>query len=306
MGTPDFAVPSLERLIFGSHMVAAVVTAPDKPSGRGLKLRPSPVKRCAESHSLPIIQPAQLNDPEFILALQQYNADLYVVVGFRILPPEIFTLPPKGTINLHASLLPKFRGAAPINWAIINGETTTGVTTFFIDKKVDTGTIIGQKSVSIGPDETAGELHDKLAQDGALLMEETVNLIAENRANPQQQKGEVTRAPKIDKQLCEIQWEKSAQKVHNLIRGLSPYPGAFTYLENQILKIYRASVIRPHSQNRSPGEIVNVSAKNGEIDIATGDGIVRLLEIQREGKKRMTAAEFLLGHSLMTGAVLGK
>ncbi|MBC7185702.1 MAG: methionyl-tRNA formyltransferase [Calditrichaeota bacterium] len=305
-GTPEFAVPSLEALQQSRHRVIAVVTTPDRERGRGLSLQPSQVKLCASRHQLPVLQPEVLSDPLFLAELRRCAADLFVVVAFRILPPEVFTMPAKGTVNLHASLLPKYRGAAPINWAIINGERETGVTTFFIEEKVDTGAIILQRQLPIGPEETAGQLHDRLALAGAELLVETVDLIAEGKAVPKPQQGEASRAPKIVREMCEIDWRKTAVQVHNLVRGLCPFPGAFTYLEGKLLKVYRTQVLKPYGHGKRPGQIARVDRKGGVIHVATGEGVLALLEVQPEGKRRMTTEEFLQGHNVQAGTILGK
>lgn len=305
-GTPEFAVPSLEALHQSRHRVVAVVTTPDRQRGRGLNVQPSQVKLCAIRHQLPVLQPEELTDPTFLAELRRHAADLFVVVAFRILPPEVFTMQPRGTINLHASLLPKYRGAAPINWAIINGERETGVTTFFIEEKVDTGAILCQRQVPIGPDETAGQLHDRLALVGAELLVETVDGIAEGRLVGVPQQGEPSRAPKIVREMCEIDWRKPAVQIHNLVRGLCPFPGAFTYLERKILKLYRTQVVKPYGHGKRPGQVARVDRKGGILQVATGEGVLGLIELQPEGKRRMTAEEFLQGHLLQPGTILGK
>ena len=301
MGTPEFAVPSLTSIYESGHEVVGVVTAQDKPVGRGLKIKPSPVKQKALKFNLPLFQPIDLEDPEFIQGIQELNPDFFVVVAFRILPPEVFELPPKGTINLHSSLLPKYRGAAPINWAIINGEKETGVTTIMIQQKVDAGDIILQKEVQIGEDETAGELHDKLANLGAELLLESLNLIATGNAFPKIQTGDVTKAPKLTKELGLINWQTPNQQIRNLIRGLNPYPGAYTFLNGKLLKLFRAQLIKNSSTSNPPGEIVSVDPKNGLIEIATGLGNLQVTELQPGGKRRMTAAEYLKGYKIQVG-----
>ncbi|MFQ5863927.1 MAG: methionyl-tRNA formyltransferase [bacterium] len=301
MGTPEFAVPSLKILMESSHELVGVVTAPDKPVGRGLRIHPTPIKKAAAEFNIPILQPTELKDSEFINKIRNLDAHLFVVVAFRILPPEVFKLPPKGTINLHASLLPKYRGAAPINWAIINGETQTGVTTIYIQEKVDAGDIILQTAVEIGEEETAGELHDKLADLGAKLLLETVDLIDQNKAPRTYQTGEVTRAPKISKDLGHIEWDRPASEIRNLIRGLSPSPGAYSILDGKVLKIFRTKVCDKSELSGAPGEIVAVNSKLGSIEVATGSGNLEILELQLEGKRRMLANEFLRGHVLKAG-----
>ncbi len=303
MGTPEFAIPSLERLINSHHQVLAVVTGPDKPVGRGLKLAPTPVKVVAERHGIRVLTPEKLSDDTFIAELKQIPAELYVVVAFRILPVAVFTIPNQGAINLHASLLPKYRGAAPINWAIINGETETGVTTFFIEQQVDTGHWILQRRVPIAPDETAGELHDRLSEIGAELLLETVNLIEAGQAPRHPQQGEVTRAPKITREMCHIDWGKDSIAIYNLIRGLSPLPRAFTYYQHQEIKICRAHVVSPDASHQAtPGQIIAINQDS--IEVATGRGVLAIRELQPENKRRMTTAEYLRGHRLIIGEVL--
>ncbi|MFQ5640298.1 MAG: methionyl-tRNA formyltransferase [bacterium] len=305
MGTPDFAVPSLNILQNSQHQIVGVVTATDKPVGRGLKLRPSAVKENALKYDLPVLQPRHFEDSDFIRALQNLNADLFVVVAFRILPPSVFTLPKMGTMNLHASLLPKYRGAAPINWVIINGETETGLTTFFIQEKVDTGDMLLQKSIPIGDDETAGDLHDRLADLGAQLVLETVNRIESGTVKPLKQFGKVSKAPKLTKELCEINWAKESQDIRNLIRGLSPHPGAFTTLRGKIFKIFRSGLSAVSHTHGKPGEILDIDSKKSTFTVAARTGSLEILEIQLEGKRRMTTGEFLRGYDLTAGERLG-
>ena len=301
MGTPEFAVPSLTLIYESAHELVGVVTAPDKPVGRGLKIKPSPIKQKALEFDLQLFQPIDLKDSEFSPEIRKLNPDLFVVVAFRILPPEVFELPPQGTINLHSSLLPKYRGAAPINWAIINGEKETGVTTIMIQQKVDTGDIILQKKVQIGDDETAGELHDKLANLGAELLLESINLIAAGNASPKIQTGTGTKAPKLTKELGLINWDEPSGQIRNLIRGLNPYPGAYTFLNSKLIKLFRAQLIENSNSDHRPGEITGVDPRNGLIQIATGSGNLQVTELQPEGKRRMTAAEYLKGYQLKVG-----
>lgn len=298
MGTPEFAVPSLDILIQNGFDVVAVVTSPDKPAGRGLKVRESAVKKYALAHNLPVLQPLKLKDPEFISQLESFHADLQVVVAFRMLPEVVWNMPPLGTINLHASLLPQYRGAAPINWAIINGETETGVTTFKLQHEIDTGQIIYQKKVSILPNETAGELHDKLMTAGAELLLKTVQGIASGQAtfipqsilyDPLQP---VRYAPKIFKEDCKIDWAKDVDQVYDLIRGLSPYPAAWTKLNGKTLKLFKS---RKEYANDLPEPGTAVTDHKTYFRIACKGGWLYLLEIQPEGKKRMTIEDFLRG-----------
>lgn len=303
MGTPAFAVSSLEILCDAGYDLAAVVTAPDKPAGRGLVTRFSAVKQFAQKHHLSLLQPFSLKDENFIKALADLQADLFVVVAFRMLPEAVWSLPAKGTINLHASLLPQYRGAAPINWAIINGEHNTGVTTFLIDREIDTGKILMQHEVPIGFSETAGELHDQLMKKGAELLLETVDAIRNSNIKPidQQQllsENQVLRkAPKFTKEDCRINWSENTTRVYNLIRGLSPYPAAFTSLLSPEggavpLKIYSA-IPSTKAIHCKPGDII--TEENKRMYVATGDGFIELLEIQLAGKSRMKVSDFLNG-----------
>jgi methionyl-tRNA formyltransferase len=294
MGTPDFAVASLSALIDAGFHVVAVVTAADKPAGRGQKLQESAVKRYAEEQGIPVLQPLKLKDPAFLEELRAFHADLQVVVAFRMLPELVWNMPAKGTINLHASLLPNYRGAAPINHAIINGESSSGVTTFFLKHEIDTGDVIFSESVQIDPDETAGTLHDKLMIVGAELLIKTVKAIEDNNYTEQPQiQSEVLRhAPKIFKEFCEINWNKPAQEIYNLIRGLSPYPTAFTRLQDKTLKVFKAQLI-PGETNVAPGS--HETDGKTYLQFAAQDGWLRLTDIQFEGKKRMQTDEFLRG-----------
>ena len=294
MGTPDFAVASLDALLQADFDIVAVITAPDKPAGRGQKLNESAVKKYAVEKNIPVLQPEKLKAPEFIEELKSYQADLQVVVAFRMLPEIVWNMPPKGTINLHGSLLPQYRGAAPINHAIINGEKESGVTTFFLTHEIDTGNIIFSDTVPISDDETAGDLHDKLMITGAKLLVKTVGAIAEGNFTEQPQPAaEVLKhAPKIFKDDCKIDWNNTAQQVHNLIRGLSPYPTAFTLLNDKVLKIFKAAI-----EAKEPGIAAGGFLTDGKtyLKFATKDGFIKLLDIQYEGKKRMLIEDFLRG-----------
>ncbi len=298
MGTPEFAVGALSTLINNNKEVVAVVTVPDKPAGRGLKLKESAVRQYALSQHLPVLQPVSLKDPAFIEELKTYTANLFVVVAFRKLPDEVWSLPEFGTFNLHASLLPDYRGAAPINHAVINGESITGVTTFFLNSEIDTGRIILNRSLEIGPDETAGELHDRLMVTGAELTLETVNAIesgnftlTEQPMNVHPLKG----APRIFRKDCQINWNEPALKVHNLIRGLSPYPGAFSSMHTTNgtieVKIIR-SVISSFEAILLPGESV---IRDNRLYIACAGGFIEILQLQPAGKRAMETADFLRG-----------
>ncbi len=292
MGTPDFAVPSLENIFQSQHQIIAVVTPPDKQSGRGLHVSACAVKKAAEKSDIPIAQPENLLDPEFVRWLNSAKPDLLVVVAFQILPPEIFTIPTKGTVNLHASLLPAYRGAAPIQRAIMNGEKETGVTSFFIEEKVDTGKILLQNKVQIGDNETFGELHNKLSQIGANLLRKTIDGIAANQITPKFQDASLaSRAPKIKPKTCRIRWEKSAMEIHNKIRGLSPIPATFTFWGDKRIKIFRAQMAE-NSEKLSQGEW---KIDNERWFVGCGDGAIEILEVQIEGKKRMTANHAVRG-----------
>lgn len=296
MGTPDFAVPSLRALVDAGFPVVAVVTAPDKPSGRGLKLQATPVKMTAEALGIPVLQPLKLKDPEFLAALSALNADLQVVVAFRMLPEVVWNMPPKGTINLHASLLPDYRGAAPINHAIMQGETITGATTFFLQHAIDTGDIIDSIQVPITPDDNAGTLHDTLMMEGAALVVKTVTAIESGTYTTKPQSGTSNKlAPKIFREDCRINWQQDAEHIHNFIRGLSPYPGAFTDVTGVQWKILAAKPITAqHSLHPGAVETDNKTY----LHIASTDGFISVLSIQAEGKKRMEIGEFLRGNRI--------
>ncbi len=301
MGTPDFARESLKKLLESSHDVLAVVTVPDKPKGRGLKLKPSPVKEFALEHHLPVLQPVSLKEPEFIENLKNWQVDTFVVVAFRILPREVFTIPPKGTINLHASLLPKYRGAAPINWAIINGETETGVTTILINERVDQGHILLQERVPIEPDTTAGILHDRLAKVGAHLLVNTLDRLQAGDITPKKQdENLVSKAPKITKEMCHLNFNQPAQQVHNWIRGLSPSPGAYAYWNGRLLKLFRSHPVNVnYAPQAEPGTVVKVM--NNAFSVRCAQGIVDIYEVQLQGKKKMPVQAFLNGQPLKEG-----
>ncbi len=304
MGTPQFAVPSLKKLLESKHSIEGVVTVPDKPQGRGQKLSESPVKIFAIGLGLKVLTPENLNDENFIRSLKEMNPDLIAVVAFRILPEEVFSLPPQGTINLHASLLPKYRGAAPINWAIINGETKTGITTFYIRKKVDTGDMILQREIAIGPDETFGELHERMANLGAEMLVETIDMAERGEVQLLKQDDSLaTRAPKITPEHCRIDWSKKAREITNLIRGLSPTPGAYTIFRGRSLKVLRAEAIGETVHPENFGEAVEPD-KPESVRIRTGCGFLNLLEVQPESKKKMSAEEFQRGYRVKPGEKL--
>ncbi|MBC3542094.1 methionyl-tRNA formyltransferase [Rufibacter sediminis] len=296
MGTPDFAVPALQALVENNWNVVAVVTAPDKPAGRGLKLVHSPVKEVALQHNLPILQPTNLKDPAFQEELRSYNASLQVIVAFRMLPEAVWNMPQLGSLNIHASLLPHYRGAAPINWALIHGDKETGVTSFFLQHEIDTGDIILQKKVAIAEEDTFGTLYEKLKHAGADLLLETVAAIVEDRVQPypQPQPEEPLRmAPKIFKQTCQIDWEQPAQQIHNFIRGLSPYPAAWTILEDKQFKVFSGQILENGSKTE-PGTYTTDGKTY--LHITCGNGTAYAIEeLQMEGKKRMNIQDFLRG-----------
>jgi len=296
MGTPDFAVPSLQILHEAGYEIVGVVTAPDRPSGRGQKLRPSPVKVYAESHQLPLFQPLKLRDPEFVQAISDLQADLAVVVAFRMLPEMIWSLPKLGTFNLHSSLLPDYRGAAPINWVLMNGETRTGVTTFMIDRKIDTGEILLAEEVEIPDAWTAGELHDHLMEKGAGLVLKTAQGLQAGKLQPAAQNDALSLnpAPKIFKEDCRIDWGLSVEKIYHFVRGLSPYPTAWTQLAGKVMKIYRAQR-ESRGETGEPGQLI-VDASKGYLAVATADGWLRIEELQLQGKRRMGVGDFLRGY----------
>lgn len=298
MGTPEFAVASLDALLQAGFNVVAVITAPDKPAGRGMKLTESAVKQYAVAHNLPVLQPEKLKAPEFIAALQALQADLQVVVAFRMLPEIVWNMPPMGTINVHGSLLPQYRGAAPINWAVINGEKTTGVTTFKLQHAIDTGNILLQASMPINDNETAGEVHDRMKNLGAELLVKTVTGLVDGSIHEQPQptdEGQLKHAPKIFTETCQINWNHSAESIHNQIRGLSPFPGAFTQLHGKMLKVFESS-FSTEAHHQAPGSID--SDGKTYIRYAAIDGWVNILTLQLEGKKRMAVADFLRGYRM--------
>jgi methionyl-tRNA formyltransferase len=296
MGTPDFAVASLDALIKNGNNIVAVITAPDKPAGRGQKINESAVKKYAVEQNLKVLQPEKLKNPEFLAELKSLNADLQVVVAFRMLPEVVWNMPKKGTINLHASLLPQYRGAAPINWAIINGEKESGVTTFFLKHEIDTGDILFKEKVSITDEMSAGNLHDELMQVGAGLLVKTVNAIAENNYKeiPQQnsETSDLKHAPKIFKEDCLINWQQNNEDTFNKIRGLSPYPTAYTTFLDKTLKIYTVK-----KEDVKPEIGIGEFLSDGKtfLKFATTDGYISILDLQLEGKKRMLIEDFLRG-----------
>lgn len=296
MGTPAFAVASLKHLVENGKEIVGVITAADKPAGRGRKLQQSAVKEYAVSKNLTILQPTNLKNEAFLSELKALQADLFFVVAFRMLPAVVFEMPPKGTINLHASLLPQYRGAAPINWAIIKGETETGVSTFFIEQQIDTGKVIAQKKVAIEASETASSLHDKLMQTGATLVLETIEAIEQNKYSiTEQDHSKATKkAPKIFREDCVINWNQNTKTVDHFIRGLSTYPAAFTSIKNQQLKIYAATTEYATHQLK-PGEII--SDNKTYLKFATKDGFIIPNLVQLQGKRKMEIRDFLNGFS---------
>lgn len=292
-GTPDFAVPALDKLVKSNYQIAAVVTAPDKERGRGRKVSFTAVKNYAIDNNIPVLQPDSLKDITFEEQLKNYNADLFIIVAFRILPKSVFTIPKLGSFNLHGSLLPKYRGAAPIQWALINGDKETGLTTFFLQEKVDTGNMILQEKLKINDDDNLGTLHDRMSLIGADLVLKTVDIISSGEVNTfQQDESLATPAPKITKEICKINWNIEAVKVHNLVRGLSPFPGAYFIYNEKLYKVYKTEISVDVKLN--PGEIKQT---NKEIFIGCSDTSIKILEIQPEGRKRMTTEEFLRGYS---------
>lgn len=295
MGTPEFAVPALEKLVAAGWNVIAVITAPDKPQGRGQKLVGSPVKEAAERLDIPVLQPTNLKDPGFQQELKELAADLQIVVAFRMLPEAVWDMPPLGTFNLHASLLPNFRGAAPINWALIQGEQETGVTTFFLQHEIDTGNILFQEKVAILPEDNLGSLYEKLMGLSADLVLRTVAAIASKDIHPlpQDEALAIHKAPKIFKETGKIDWTASAASIHNLIRGLSPYPGAWTELQGKTCKIFASTTLEGKLSGKAPGEWT--SDFKTFLHFQCGEGILVVQELQVEGKKRMKVDELLRG-----------
>jgi methionyl-tRNA formyltransferase len=299
MGTPEFAVPSLEILVENKFNVVVVITAPDKPQGRGQKLTASPVKECAMKHSIPVLQPTNLKSPEFLEELKSYKANVQVVVAFRMLPEVVWAMPAFGTFNLHASLLPQYRGAAPINWAIINGEKETGATTFFLKHEIDTGSIIFQEKEPIHDDDDVGQLYERLMHKGAQLVLKTVKAIeaGDYPSLPQHESVEIKHAPKIFKETCEIKWNQPSESIRNFVRGLSPYPAAWTTLNNKNYKIFKVrSTIDAEPSTVQPGEYK--TDNKTFLHVKTQDGWITILEFQPEGKKKMSVEEYFRGNSI--------
>lgn len=302
MGTPQFACPTLQVLIDRGERVVAVVTQPDRPKGRGQQTLAPPVKLLAQAHDIPVLQPLKVRHPEVIEEIRALKPDLIVVVAFgQILPKALLEIPKHGCINVHASLLPRYRGAAPLNWCIINGETETGVTTMMMDVGLDTGDMLLKRVTPIDPEEDTSALHDRLSLMGAELLAETVDLLAEgNVAREKQEDGLSCYAPMLKKEDGLIDWEKDAQGIKNLVRGMTPWPGAYSHLEGKLLKIFRVGT---GAGVGAPGEILNLGREG--IEIACGGGSVIVYELQLEGKKRLPAAEFLAGGKMERGGFVG-
>ncbi|NBW02906.1 MAG: methionyl-tRNA formyltransferase [Cytophagia bacterium] len=297
-GTPDFAVASLEALVQSKFDVVAVVTAPDKPAGRGQQIQASPVKVYAEKTGLYILQPLKLKDPEFLDTLKSLHADLQIIVAFRMLPEQVWNMPPLGTFNLHASLLPQYRGAAPIHWAIINGEKETGVSTFFLQHEIDTGDLLFQETEAIHPEDTTGDLYERLMKKGANLVVKTTQAIVGQQIKPQAQKEslDLKIAPKLTRETGLVHWSKNAEDIHNLIRGMNPFPGAHTLFQGKNCKI---SSINPHAETiPSLGIGVWDTDQKTYLRVGCANGYIEILEWQMEGKKKMKIEDFLRGYSL--------
>lgn len=303
MGTPQFACPTLQRLIDRGDEIPAVVTQPDRPKGRGQKSVPPPVKELAERHGLPVLQPIKVRAPEFIESVREMNPDVVVVVAFgRILPKALLEIPRYGCINVHASLLPRYRGAAPLNWCIINGETETGVTTMLMDVGLDTGDMLLKKATPIDPDEDTSSLHDRLSLIGADLLHETLDLLVQGKLVPEKQDDALScYAPMLKKEDGLIDWTRDARTIRNLVRGMTPWPGAFTYLDGKLVKVYRARIGEGEG---APGTVLD-AGRDG-IEVACGGGSLLLDELQLEGKKRLPVRDFLAGCRIAPGTAFGK
>lgn len=298
MGTPDFAVPCLDAIVNDGHEVLAVVTQPDRPKGRGKKLAPSPVKQAALNYNVDVLQPGKVKDPAFLQQLQELLPDVIVVVAFgQLLPKTILDLPRLGCINVHASLLPHYRGAAPIHWSVINGEKLTGVTTMYMDVGMDTGDMIIKAEVPIGPDETTGQLHDRLMQEGAKLLSQTLQLIEQGQApRTPQNPDEATYASLLKREIEHVDWSLSANEVHNHIRGLYPWPGAYCLFQGKPLKLCKTRIVSPVGKNQQPGRIAALTPDG--IVVETGEGLIELLELQPESRQRMNAKDCANGYGL--------
>jgi methionyl-tRNA formyltransferase len=305
MGTPDFAVPSLEILIAAGYPVVGVVTATDKMGGRGgKKLLESAVKKCAVKHGIPVLQPEKFRNEDFLAELRALKADLQIIVAFRMLPTVVWDMPALGTFNLHGSLLPRYRGAAPINWAVIRGEKETGCTTFFLKHEIDTGDVLLRHRIPVGPDDTAGDVHDRMMLEGAELVLQTVQLIQSGTYELQAQDGSAaTSAPKIHRDTCRIDWDQPVQTVHDFVRGLSPWPAAWTTLDGDTLKVIRGAM-ESASHDKAPGTVVSDGKET--LKVACKGGYLKILELQAAGRRRMDIKTYLLGSGIDTGTTLGQ
>jgi methionyl-tRNA formyltransferase len=306
MGTPEFACPSLQKLIDRGEDVIAVVTQPDKPKGRGQKMAPPPVKELAEKNGIPVLQPAKVRAPEFIEIIKGMNPDVIVVVAFgQILPKALLDIPKFGCINLHASLLPRYRGAAPLNWCIINGETETGVTTMLMDEGLDTGAMLLKKTTPIDPDEDTRSLHDRLSVLGAETLSETLDLLTAGRLNPEKQDDSSScYAPMLKKEHGRIDWNRDAATIKNMVRGMSPWPGAYTWLDGKLVKIWKVRVETGRDRDAAtPGSVLRADREG--IEVACTDGLIIIEELQLEGRKRLSAGDFLAGCKITPGIILG-
>ncbi|RAU81637.1 methionyl-tRNA formyltransferase [Pontibacter arcticus] len=297
MGTPDFAVPTLQALVEHNYTIAAVITAPDKPAGRGQKIQQSPVKEYAVSQSIPVLQPTNLKSEAFLEELRSYKANLQIVVAFRMLPEVVWAMPELGSFNIHGSLLPQYRGAAPINWAIINGEKETGVTSFFLKHEIDTGDLLFQTRVPVLEEDDFGSMYEKLKYEGATLAIRTVQAIEQGNVQPQPQQttSETKHAPKIFKETCEINWNQPAKTVRNFIRGLSPYPAAWTRFDGKTFKIFKTEVLENAAYMSEPGHLI--TDNKTYLHVQTADGALAILDLQMEGKKRMPVQDLLRGYT---------
>ena len=305
MGTPDFAVESLAKIYENGHNIVAVVSQPDRPSGRGMKLVPTPVKEYALDKGLLVLQPEKIkNNEEFINEIKGFKPDVIVVVAYgKILPKDILNIPKYGCINVHGSLLPKYRGAAPIQWAIINGEEKTGITTMYMNEGMDTGDMILKQEVIIDDDDTYGTLYDKLKKVGGKLIVETLEKVADGLINREKQSEDFTIAPMIEKSIGNINWNKSANEIRNLVRGLNPMPGAYTFLDKEKLKIWKANIVPDIFENDTvSGTVIKASQEEGLL-VSTGDGILKIVELQMPNSKRMLATDYLRGHAIEEGTI---
>ncbi len=295
MGTPEFAIPSLKKIIESKHEIALVITAPDKERGRGKQISFTPIKDYAVKNNYEVLSPHSLKDETFINRLKEINADLFVVVAFRVLPKEVYSLPKYGSFNLHGSLLPKYRGAAPIQWSLINGDKETGVSTFFLEDKVDTGNVILQERIELNDEDDLGIVYEKLMHIGSDLVMKTIDSIENNSVVlKKQDENYASPAPKITKEICKINWDKPAQNIHNLVRGLSPNPAAFFEHENKNYKVYKTRIVQ--TEEKISEQVGSIVTTKTEIFVQTQLGVIKLLELQPEGRKRMTAEEFLRGY----------